>query len=76
MTTEISHPVHLLLLMLAEYINLYSTLLVLSFVDPSPAGNYPAWDEGHAGTAETAGGGEADHEDQGKRGTLFEDWGE
>ena len=43
---------------------MYSTLLVSSFVDPSPAGNYPEWDEGLAGTEVAAGGEDADYEDQ------------
>ncbi len=62
--------------MLAEYINLYSTLLVFSFVDPSPAGNYPEWDEGLAGTEATAGGEGADYEDQGEMDSLFDAWDE
>ena len=43
---------------------MYSILLVLSFVDPSPAGSYPEWDEGLAGTEAATGGEGADYEDQ------------
>ena len=43
---------------------MYSTLLVFSFVDPSPAGSYPEWDEGLAGTEAAAGVEGADYEDQ------------
>ena len=43
---------------------MYSTLLVFSFVDPSPAGSYPEWDEGLAGTEVVAGGEGAGYEDQ------------
>ena len=61
--------------MLAEYTSTqpcyYSPLL-----DPSPAGNYPEWDEGHAGTEEAAGGKGAYHEDQGEVDTLFSEWDE
>ena len=55
---------------------MYSTLLVFSFVDPSPAGNYPEWDEGHTGTEATAGGEGADYEDQGEMDAVFDSWGE
>ena len=53
---------------------MYSTLLVFSFVDPSPAGNYPEWDEGLAGTEASAGGKGADYEDQGEMDVLFDVW--
>ena len=58
-----------LLLMLAEYTSTqpcyYSPLL-----DPSPAGNYPEWNEGHAG------GEGVDYEDQDEMGNLFNEWDE
>ena len=70
-----SHPVHFLLLMLAEYTSTqpcyYSPLL-----DPSPARNYPVWDEGHAGTEKAAGGEGAYYEEQDKMDTLFGAWNE
>ena len=55
---------------------MYSTLLVFSFVDPSPTGNYPEWDEGLAGTQATAGGEGADYEDQGEMEAVFDAWDE
>ena len=55
---------------------MYSTLLVFSFVDPSPTGNYPEWDEGLAGTEAAAGVEGADYEDQGEMDSLFDSWDE
>ena len=55
---------------------MYSTLLVFSFVDPSPAGNYPEWDEGHAGTEATTGGEGAGYEGQGEMDAIFDSWDE
>ena len=55
---------------------MYSTLLVFSFVDPSPAGNYPEWDNIHAGTEAIARGEGTDYEDQGKMGAMFDAWDE
>nr|ADB85314.1 hypothetical protein [Phyllostachys edulis] len=43
---------------------------------PSPAGNYPEWDDGYAGTDASAGGGGTDYEDQGEMGAIFDAWGE
>ena len=65
-----SHTVQFLLLMLAEYTSAqscyYSPLL-----DPSPAGNYPEWDEGHAGAKEAAEGEGTYYEEQGEADPLF-----
>ena len=64
---------HLLLLILAEYISTqpyyYSPLL-----DPSSAGNYPEWDEGHAGADETAGDEDPYYEEQGEVDTHKRKW--
>lgn len=40
--------------------------------NPSPAENYPEWDERHAGTNATAGVEGTDYEDQGEMGTIFD----
>lgn len=53
---------------------MYSTLLVFSFVDPSPAKNYPEWDEGHVGTETTAGEEGTNYEDQGEMSAIFDAW--
>ena len=55
---------------------MYSTLLVFSLVDPSPAGSYPEWDEGRAGTEAAAGVEGADYEDQGEMEAVFDAWDE
>ena len=52
----------------------YSTLLVFSFVDPSPAGSYPEWDEGSAGADEAAGVEDPYYEEQGEVDAVFDTW--
>ena len=58
----------------ACWVLLYSTLLVFSFVDPSPTGNYPEWDEGFAGADEAAGGEDPYYEEQGEVDAIFDTW--
>ena len=53
---------------------MYSILLVFSFVDPCPAGNYPEWDEGRAGTDEAAGVEDPYYEEQGEVDAVFDTW--
>ena len=53
---------------------MYSTLLVFSFVDPSPAGNYPEWGEGFAGADKAAGGEDPYYEGQGEVDAIFDTW--
>lgn len=61
--------------MLAEYISTqhcyYSPLLY-----PSPTGNYPEWDEGHAGTDEAVGDESTCYEEQGEMDSLYDEWDE
>lgn len=59
--------------MLAEYSST-QPCYYYPLLDSSPTGNYPEWDEGHAGTAETAWGEGANYEGQGEMGTLFDGW--
>ena len=53
---------------------MYSTLLVFSFVDLSPARNYTEWDEGLAGADEAAGGEDPYYEEQGEVDAIFDTW--
>ena len=59
--------------MLDEYTSIHSCYYS-PLLDPSPAGNYPKWDEGYAGAEETTGGEGAYYEDQGEVDTLFGEW--
>ena len=61
--------------MLAEYISTHSCFLS-PCLDPSPAGSYPEWDEGHAGTEAASGGEGADYENQGELDAIFDVWDE
>ena len=61
--------------MIAEYTSTHSCYY-LPLLDPSPAGNYPEWDEGYASAEEAAGGEGTYYEDQGAVGTLFGEWDE
>ena len=49
----------------------YSTLL-----DPSLVGNYPEWDEGHAGADEAAGDEDTCYEEQGEMDFVYDEWNE
>ena len=53
---------------------MYSTLLVFSFVDPSPTGDYTVWDEGSTGADEAIGVEDHYHEEQGEVDALFDTW--
>ena len=59
--------------MLVEYTNTHSCYY-FSLLDPSPAGNYPEWDEGHTGAKEVTGDEGAYYEEQVEVDTLFGEW--
>ena len=59
--------------MLAEYTSTHPCYLS-PCLDPNPAGSYPEWDKGFAGTRKTAGDEGVGYEDQGKVDTLFGEW--
>ena len=45
-------------------------------LDPSPAGSYPEWDEGPAGTDETTGDEGTCYEEQGEMDSVYDEWDE
>ena len=61
--------------MLAQYTSTHSYYLS-PCLDPSPAGSYPEWDEGFAGTEEAAGDEGVGYAEQGEVDALFDSWDE